>query len=253
MAPDNGGYHTTHCHNWVFALPSPQLFPHPRGTIRRTLVWRGKPRGTMKQSHTTTVGNETAPASRLPLETGKAVLVGVAYYATAWLSLRVALVGHQVTPIWPPTGIALVGLLLFGRRVWPGITLAAFLVNAPIGPTLPAAAVIAIGNTLAPLAAVTLLEAVGFERELDRLRDAIGLVFLGAILSMAVSATIGTATLVLSGALPAPDFWPTWSVWWAGDAMGILIVAPFLLSLLRVRVHTAFPWRRRAEVVMPSL
>jgi len=165
-------------------------------------------------------------------------------------SLRLALVRGQVTPIWPPTGIALVGLLLFGRRSWPGITVGAFLVNAPIGPSLPAAAAIAIGNTLAPLVAITLLEAVGFEKELDRLRDAIGLVFLAAILSMAVSATVGTATLVLSGAVPARAFWPTWLVWWAGDAMGILIVAPFLLSLLRVRVHTALPWRRRAEEIL---
>src|SRR2546425_8336922 len=51
----------------------------------------------------------------------RTVLVGSAYYLVAVLGLRLALVGHQVTPVWPPTGLALVGFLIFGRRVWPGV------------------------------------------------------------------------------------------------------------------------------------
>ena len=85
------------------------------------------------------------------------ILVAVAYYLAARLSLHLALVRGQVTPIWPSTGIALVGLLLFGRRIWPGITLAALLVNLPIGPSALAATVIAAGNTIAPLLAAHLL------------------------------------------------------------------------------------------------
>jgi len=92
------------------------------------------------------------------MEVGKACLLGLAYYVAASLSLRMALVGGQVTPIWPPTGIALVGLLLFGRKFWPGIALGAFLVNAPIGPSLFSAGAIAVGNTLAPLIAATVLQ-----------------------------------------------------------------------------------------------
>src|SRR3989442_7741376 len=49
---------------------------------------------------------------------------------------------------------------------------------------------------------------------------------------MTVSATVGTSVLVLFGAVPASGFWPTWAVWWTGDAMGVLLVGPFLLSLL---------------------
>src|SRR6266446_45986 len=69
----------------------------------------------------------------------RTVLVGAAYYAVAILGLRLALVGHQVTPVWPPTGVALVGFLLLGRRVWPGVAVAAFLVNLPLGPSALAA------------------------------------------------------------------------------------------------------------------
>src|SRR3989454_2601012 len=124
----------------------------------------------------------------------KAVLLGVVYYVAAVLSLRMALVGGQVTPIWPPTGIALVGLLYFGRKVWPGVAIAAFFVNAPIGPTLFTAAGVTAGNTLAPLLAVVLLQRMGFRLELDRLRDALAIVFVGA-LSVTVSATGGDVAL----------------------------------------------------------
>src|SRR5207302_3199425 len=121
--------------------------------------------------------------------------------------------------------------LVIGRRAWPAIALAAFAVNLPIGPSPPGAAVIAAGNTLAPFAAAELLRRVDFHRELDRLRDAIAII--GAALgAMTISATIGTSVLVLSAFVAATNFWSTWTVWWTGDAMGVLLVAPLLLSLL---------------------
>src|SRR5262245_65844619 len=76
--------------------------------------------------------------------------LGLVYGVTASLSLRLALVGENVTPLWPPTGIAVVALLLFGTRLWPGVAVAAFIVNLPITPSPLAAAVTAAGNPLAP-------------------------------------------------------------------------------------------------------
>jgi signal transduction histidine kinase len=125
-----------------------------------------------------------------------------------------------------------VAILVFGRRVWPAIFAAALAVNIPIGPSPLGAAFIAAGNTLAPLVAAELLTLVGFHLELDRLRDAAAIIGLAALLSMSISASIGTSVLVLSGAVTPTDFWPTWAVWWTGDAMGVLLVAPFLLSLM---------------------
>ncbi len=158
--------------------------------------------------------------------------LALAYWAAARLSLQLALVHGQVTPIWPPTGIALVAILVFGFRVWPAVFLAALAVNLPIGPTPSGAAIIAAGNTLAPMAAAALLRRSGFRIELDRLRDAAAVIGLGALLAMTISATIGSSVLVVFGAVPSADFLQTWTVWWTGDAMGVLLVAPLLLSLL---------------------
>lgn len=168
-------------------------------------------------------------------EPAKALAVAVAYYVAAKLSLRLALVGESVTPLWPPTGIALVGFLWCGYRIWPAIALSAFLVNLPIGPSAAAAAGIAAGNTVAPMLARTLLGSAGFRLEFDRLRDVLALVFLGALASMTVSATAGTTTLLASDAIRASDYLSTWSVWWTGDAMGVLAVTPFLLGVRMVR------------------
>lgn len=158
-------------------------------------------------------------------------MVGAAYYLGARLGLSLSLVESNVTPLWPPTGIAVATFLLMGRSMWPAVALAAFAINVPISEGPLSAAATAAGNTLAPLVAAALLLRVGFRRQLDRRRDALAIVFLGALASTLISATIGAGILVVSGAIPAPEFVAAWGVWWTGDAMGVLAVAPFLLCL----------------------
>ncbi|ASQ94319.1 MASE1 domain-containing protein [Streptomyces sp. 11-1-2] len=169
------------------------------------------------------------------------VAVAALYYAGAWIGLLQELVRDQVTPLWPPTGIALACLLTLGPTAWPGIALGAVAVNAPIGPSPLAVLAIVVGNTLAPICSYLLLRRVDFRPALDRLRDALALVFLGALAGMLISATVGTAALILSGALPVGDFWTAWSVWWTGDAMGVLVITPLLLVLHRLLHRARLP------------
>jgi PAS domain S-box-containing protein len=179
----------------------------------------------------------------------KVFLVGVAYYVAARLGLQLSLIERNVTPLWPPTGIAVVAFLVWGRSVWPGVALAALAVNLPISTNILAAAATAVGNTLAPLVAAVLLVRVGFRREMDRLRDAIAIVFLAALASMLISASVGTVTLVLSGAIPMRLFVAAWAVWWTGDAMGVLVVAPVLLTLFQRRSLGSLSQRLEAVVL----
>jgi serine phosphatase RsbU (regulator of sigma subunit) len=171
------------------------------------------------------------------------VVVALAYYLSAKLGLQLALVGDIVTPLWPPTGVAIVALAAFGLRVAPAIALAALAVNLPIASSAGVAAVIAVGNTLAPVAGATLLRRLRFDAGIQRLRDAIVLVGV-ALVSMTISASVGTAAV--NWGEDASTVWDTWWVWWAGDAMGVLIVAPFLWSLWRARLGPV-DWSRVAE------
>ncbi|HET9137721.1 MASE1 domain-containing protein [Actinophytocola sp.] len=180
---------------------------------------------------------------------GRILLVAVAYYLGARFGLALAVVNGQVTPLWPPTGIGLACLFLLGPGCWPGITIGALAANLPLGPNPPAVLMISVGNTLALVCAYVLLRRVGFRVQLDRLRDALELVFLGACGAMLVSATIGTGTLVLAGDLPPGAYWPTWLVWWAGDALGVLVITPVVLTVGRTRWRWPGSWLRLVEAL----
>ncbi|MFB4419581.1 MASE1 domain-containing protein [Streptomyces sp. QL37] len=168
--------------------------------------------------------------------------IAAAYFASGQLGLlrQVEVEGSVVTPLWPPSGIALAALLYLGPRIWPGIALGALLtvISMSDGFTFWGLAVTA-GSSLAPLCSFLALRAVGFRTELDRLRDGLALVFLGALGGMIISATVGAGVQMLSGGLSASQFWPVWSAWWAGDAMGVLMVTPLLLVLRKARLPGA--------------
>lgn len=194
-------------------------------------------------------GSDVRPRRDLTSYVGVLLLVGVAYYVGARLGLTLSLVERNVTPLWPPTGIAVAAFLVAGRSLWPGVAVAAFAVNLPISDGAIAAAVTACGNTLAPLAAAVLLSRVGFRRLLDRPRDALSMVFLGALGSTLLSASVGAGTLVMSGAIGSDRLLNAWAVWWTGDAMGVLTVAPFLLCLPLFREQPAWSLARWLEAL----
>ncbi|WEB45569.1 MASE1 domain-containing protein [Streptomyces yunnanensis] len=183
-----------------------------------------------------------------PAALGNLVLAAL-YYGAAKIGLleQVVIAGAVVTPLWPPTGIALSCLLLLGLRMWPGIAVGTFLVISTLTrPDLAGFGVVA-GNTLAPVCACLMLRRVGFHTELDRLRDGVAVVSLGAFAAMVISATLGSGTQVLTGSLPAGDFWRTWASWWVGDAMGVLVITPLVLAFRTVRPFRDVPLYRWGE------
>ncbi len=178
-------------------------------------------------------GSARAAANRardLPYLARVGVLAAV-YFAAGTLGLSMAIMHGSVSLVWPPTGIALGALLLLGFRLWPGVALGAFLVNALTDVPLATAAGIAVGNTLEALSGAYLLHRLArFRNSLERLQDVLGLVVLAAVLSTTVSATIGVTSLCVGGAAPWGLYGSLWWQWWLGDAMGALVVTPVLLT-----------------------
>jgi PAS domain S-box-containing protein len=166
------------------------------------------------------------------LRYGTATLVlAIVYFASAELGFRAAVAHHVVSSAWPPAGIALALLILLGLRWWPSVALGAFLANFVSGILPGAAAAIAVGNTLeAVVGALLLKRLAAFEPRLSRLRDVVSLTVLGAGVSTLVSATIGVASLELAGAAQARAAGTLWTVWWTGDAIGVLLVTPLVLT-----------------------
>jgi signal transduction histidine kinase len=157
------------------------------------------------------------------------VLLAAVYVAAAKAAFALAFVETSIAPIWPPSGIALAATLLLGYRAVPGIWLGAFVFNTSTSVPLWASAAIATGNTLEALAGAWLLRRVGFSRAIDRVRDVLVLAGLAVPLSAAISAAAGVGSLWLSATLPGDQAPSAWVIWWAGDAAGMLTVAPLLL------------------------
>ena len=157
------------------------------------------------------------------------VAVAAAYFGAAKVGLELSVAHGVITPVWAPTGIALAVLVLFGRRLWPAVALGAFVANAASGASLPEAAAISVGNTLEAVVGATLLGLVGFRPALDRVRDVLALIGLAALAATTLSATNGVTTLWISGDVPGSSYGSDWLLWWIGDAMGALIVAPLLM------------------------
>ena len=170
------------------------------------------------------------------------VLLFLAYFATARLGLLMDAVAGFATLVWPPSGISLAALLLFGPRLWPGVLAGALCVNLVVGAPLPVAIAIAAGNTLEALVGSLLVRRVkGFDPRLERIDGAIALVLIGAVCSTALSAAIGTASLLAGGKIVPELTWATFRAWWLGDMLGDLVVAPLLLVWIS---QPSFPGRR---------
>ncbi|MCC3777504.1 MASE1 domain-containing protein [Streptomyces sp. UNOB3_S3] len=188
---------------------------------------------------------------RLSAASLRILAVSAAYYAASEASLlqRVLPAGVVICPFWPPTGVSLACLLLLGPGIWPGIALGHLAASVRVGLQVADIGIVC-GNTLAPVCAYLLLRRAGFRTEMDRLRDGLTLVFLGAMAAMLISATVGAGSLALTGALPKADFWPAWSAWWTGDALGVLVVTPLLLLASRARWPRSVPFFRWTEATL---
>jgi len=122
------------------------------------------------------------------------------YVGAGSLGLTLAFEHPSATAVWPPTGIALAAVLVLGYRVWPGISLGAFLVNILTAGSGLTSLGIAAGNTLEALAGAYLINRFARgRRAFERPRDILVFSVLAALASTTVSATFGATSLVLGG------------------------------------------------------
>lgn len=161
-------------------------------------------------------------------------IVLAAYFLAGKIGLAIPFTSGNVSPVWPPAGIALAAMLVWGYGMWPAVMAGAFLVNF-FSPIPHAASLgIALGNTGSALLAAWLVRKTpGFRAALPRLQDVLALVLLGG-LSTTIAATVGVTTLNLTGVKPWSGFTSAWLIWFLGDAMGVIVVAPLVLSFSRL-------------------
>ncbi len=180
-------------------------------------------------------------------------LLTATYFLAGRLGLAMAFRHGSVSPVWPPSGIALAVVLLYGYRSSWAVFFGAFLVNITTiakitaldeisGAAILSSTGIALGNTLEAVLGVFLIRRYARgETFLERPGDIFRFVVFGAALAPMISASVGLTSLELGGYAAWSDWQGIWLTWWLGDASGILIVSPVIISFIRTKI---IPWNR---------
>ncbi len=172
------------------------------------------------------------------------------YFVAGYLSLKLAIVNPSASPVWPPAGIALAALLVFGYRVWPAIFIGAFLVNITTAGNFFTSLGIASGNALEAVCGAWLVNRfAGATQVFDRPQNVFKFA-LAAMISTTVSPSLGVTSIALGGFAHWSNYGQIWTTWWLGDASGDLVFAPLLL--LWSIPTTQRKWHR-AEVIEVSV
>ena len=157
--------------------------------------------------------------------------MAIAYVAVARLSLVAATQHRLVSSIWLPAGLAIFGMLRFGLALAPGVATGAVAVNLAGGAGAATGTLVAAGEVLEAVAGTLLIRRwAGPRWSLDTVRNVLVFCGAGALLATTIPATVGVLALTTTGALPAEAGWPLWPVWWTGDMVGVLVVAPLFIA-----------------------
>jgi signal transduction histidine kinase len=174
------------------------------------------------------------PRSRWARELAGVLALAFAYYAAAKLGQTLRYTA-SVAAVWPPVGLGIAALYLWGLRWWPGIFVGELLVNAHLfldDSSLPLGSLIGqqAGNmTEVIVGAILLRRLVGPSATLDR-AEQVGGMLLALGVATAISATVGTASMFAGDVIERSELATFWRTWWLGDTAGGIVVLPFLLT-----------------------
>ena len=157
--------------------------------------------------------------------------LALAYFLAARLGLEYAVTNPVISTVWPASGIALAAVLLGGLRLLPAVFIGAFAVNYSIQTSMAGSSITALGTSLEVLLGTLLLRRVlDFDARVSRLRDAVCLIVVTATIAPLPAALLGPLSLALSGGMAWPDLFHAFRAWWMGDSLGIVLIAPLLLT-----------------------
>ena len=178
------------------------------------------------------------------------VLVGGAYLVIATLALKLASINPSASPIWPPTGLALASVILWGYRVSSAIYFAALIANLATAGSIYTSIFIAFGNTLECLVGAYMVNrwsdgAATFDTPIRVAKFA-----LISLSATPISATVGVGTLVAAGYADVAESLPIWVTWWLGDLAGAVVVAPAIILWTRASLSFSSPRDLSASAII---
>jgi len=187
------------------------------------------------------------------------LLLALIYAVTGWLALMIAVPPGYAAPLFPPAGIALAAMLVYGQRSLPGIFVGSLIVQVLAamqsgfgGTVWPMLLLSASGATMqAWFGHLLAMHTIGRDSPLDSQESILPFMMVVAPVGALISPTLGTLSLYLMQGVSLEDAAFTWMNWWAGDTLGVLIMVPLLMVFFG---RPAAEWRsRRLNVAVPML
>ena len=160
------------------------------------------------------------------------------YFIGGRLGLGLAFVHPYVTPIWVPSGIALAAFILYGYGVWPAVLVGCFLDHATRAGLAFNSFSIPIASVLEGFAGAYLVKRfANGAKAFETAKGVFLFVLFTCICAPLINPTIGVFFDYSRGAIHAGDVPFRWLTWWLAHGMGNLLIAPFLIMLLRGSHH----------------
>src|ERR1017187_840569 len=162
----------------------------------------------------------------------RVVILIALYFIGGLVGKESSFLSGSVALVWPPAGLALAAILLFGYRFWPGVALGAVLFSSMNGMPFGFFTLgTAIGNTMGAVVCAYLLEKfIAFDNAMERTRDVTGYIGLACFLGTTVNAAFNVVSLAYSGAVAWDNLFSTTLLWWVPNALAGLVVAPFIIT-----------------------
>jgi PAS domain S-box-containing protein len=162
--------------------------------------------------------------------------VAIAYFLAAQLGLALLSKSTDVAVFWPASGFAVGILIVLGPRVRVavaiGVVSATIAANLTSDRSLWTSVFKGLCNAGEAVFTAWLIEQwFGHAFAFADLRRVLGFVA-AACLGAAISALGGAATMTLLHT--AAPFWDVWRAWFLSDGVGIVVVAPLIISLSQV-------------------
>ncbi|WP_114389176.1 PAS domain S-box protein [Notoacmeibacter marinus] len=166
----------------------------------------------------------------------KLAAIGLAYPVMGMIGPALTKPADYDVAIWPQAGLAIAVLILWGMRLWPGIFIGSVILStwivvsggAPLSwQAIALAAPFAVGPTIqAVVAAFIARRLFGRPIQFRSVRDFVLLLLICGPLICAIAPTLGLAIIMVRDSLTLAELPLSWTNWWLGQALGVLIFLP---------------------------
>lgn len=164
--------------------------------------------------------------------TGKITLLALVYFLTARLGFLFPFQGEIASILWPASGLAMVGLLLFGLDLWPAIVLGSLLAAVSNNHSWQLTIGVVIAHTLEAYSGSYILRKyTSFDTKLENFSDVYYLLAFSIVIAPAIGATLGVTSFALSPeASNVGNFTFMWWHWWIAHAINLSAIVPLILT-----------------------